>query len=393
MNVRNLTFALICFVSTGPFFFWEVSIYILVFMLLIYIFTTLFTKNRLKISLRELLTSIFIFFITLGFFIINGLALGAIVFSTIIFILYLIKDDNLLKIFFLFKKLVCFFIIPSVLLWFTHVLFLGNNDFLVLGQIDTVNPYKKQDNLFYYIYPFMTIVSYDFGSAFYRFSGPFDEPGVVGSLTALFLSIDKFSLSKNENKVLFIGGLISFSLVFYIIFFLYFIVNMFFNFKRSILFTLLFTVFFYWVYIKSNIGNYFYKLIFERLKYKNGDFSGNNRNSELLNIQFESWLNTTDINVLFFGEKIVNLDGSSSLKQVLISSGLFGLTGIFCVLYILGFKRYAGKLDVHLIIFVIIFFLFIYQRPDFTSIYVYVIFSAGFLILSKPKLTFNERAV
>ena len=392
MNIKNLIFALICFVSTVPYLFWNVSIYILVVMLFIYFFTTFFTRDGIKVSLKEILTSLIIFFISLIFFIVSGLALGAIVFSTLIFILYLIKDDNLLEVFFLFKKVLCFFIIPSALLWFIHVLFLGNNEFLVLGQIDAVNPYKKQDNLYYYIYPFMTIVSYDFGGAFYRFPGPFDEPGVIGSIAALFLAIDRFSLSKNENRILFIGGLISFSLVFYVIFFLYFIVNIFFNFKRSIVFTLLFTVILYWTYIISDIGEYFSKLIFERLRYKNGDFSGNNRNSELLNVQFEKWLNTTDISVLFFGEKIVNLDGSSSLKQVLISSGLLGFTSIFCILSILGFRRYGGKLDVHFFIFIFIFSLFIYQRPDFTSVYVYVIFSTGFLILSKRKLIFNERA-
>ena len=87
----------------------------------------------------------------------------------------------------------------------------------------------------------------------YRFMGPFDEPGVLGTISALLLSADKLNLNKNSNKIIFFSGLISLSLAFYVLISLYFILAMVLKLnKRNILFIILAILFKYVLSSENN---------------------------------------------------------------------------------------------------------------------------------------------
>ncbi len=81
-----------------------------------------------------------------------------------------------------------------------------------------IDPLNELKNYTYYLYPFLiTSDSIDTLGLSFRFCGLFDEPGVVGTFSAIILIINRFDFKRIYNIIAFIAGVFSFSLFFYVI--------------------------------------------------------------------------------------------------------------------------------------------------------------------------------
>lgn len=389
MTIKELgifILSLICLISSSPFYFWGWGDYLLLFCIgfLTIIGLSRVINHDLKLKANTIYGGFVLCLISYTYLTLSGLSIGAILISFLILIVYSIDDYSLEKLFLNFKKIISFVLFPGIVLWFIHII-LSNNTFLNLGQIrsDFVpNQYKVDIGLYYYYYPFMTIVDYDVPSSFYRFPGPFDEPGVVGTLASLMLCADKFSLKSKMNKTVFLSGLISFSLVFYITFFIYFSLTFHKEIKRNIFYLFVLISLIFLVIRNSFIGSYFNKLIIDRLIFSNGKIAGDNRASVGLENKFNEWMSSYDLQTRLFGFKSVDLEGSSSIKQIFLTTGLVGFALFTAILMMIFFRRFRGELNIYVLSFLLIFGLSLYQRPDISAVYILLIFSFGVLHLS-----------
>lgn len=382
-----LLFAFLIFSSTAPFYFWGVGTFFILGSL-ISIFLIVFLKKKFKINLnyRDFFISIIVFFASFYYFFNSEMRFGSIIFAITFLIFFNLNFTFLTKVFYTFKNILAVFLFPSILLWLVHIL-LGNNVFLSLGILknDIIpNQLKVEQGFYYYYYPFMTIVSYDVPSGFYRFPGIYDEPGVIGTLTSLLLCADKFNFKSKSNKVLLISGLFSFSLVFYVVIFIYFIFNFFKSVKRNVIYLFIVFAIFLVIFLNKAIYLIFDEMIFSRLIFRDGDFSGNNRSTEYLNKLFENWYTNANTYNYLFGYPVVDLEGSSSLKQIFLLSGILGFVA-FLLTYCSVFLKNGVKFNNNVCVFTVIFFLILYQRPDLS------IFNFFILLFAIPYLSMSEK--
>lgn len=237
--------------------------------------------------------------------------------------------------------------------------------------VHEIMPLNTLKDITYHQYPFLVMMGYDPDFSIYRafrFCGPFDEPGVVGTNALLILLIERFNIRKASNIIILISGLISMSLFFYvsiIIYMIYFFTLKEGNVKTKILSIVLFSA--------LTILSYNYEVtrsaIWERLEYDKTTrtFVGNNRAEDELK-QYVSRIRGSD--EYWFGVHnkavIERFSGSASVQNAILKYGMFGvfIYSLFFVVY--AFKRIPKRKEA----FFCIMFLFItlWQRPGLYNI-------------------------
>lgn len=250
--------------------------------------------------------------------------------------------------------------------------------FWLFALLGIVSPYKTIPPLNvlkthdYFVFPFFVSPA---GSPTIRFYGPFDEPGVVGTLCGILLCIEKFNLKNAKSIILLIAGLCSLSFFFYILVGVYFILYFAFR-KKSISKTLLMALFAAGVFYTIQQVPVLNETLGIRFEWdaEKGTFVGDNRiNSEFVQATFEQIRGTKQF---WFGiddkeDYLDSVAGSSSFITVIV---LYGM--VFTILYLLFFVLYAlyyRESWWSVLLFIFAFFATIYQRPNtFNIIYVYL---------------------
>lgn len=186
-----------------------------------------------------------------------------------------------------------------------------------------------------------------------RMNGALDEPGLWGTLCALYLAANRLDLSSWRHKIIFISGFITFSLAFFM---LIFIAAIFLNVIKNIK-VILYGLIISFVFIFIN-QDYFYSFIFERININHLLFQ---RGSEPL----ISYMLAGDWHDVFFGfGYLSSLDiapGASSWMVHLYEGGIILLLAMF-FLYLVIFLLYSKSWR-SLYFLPIIMFSFI-QRPE-----------------------------
>ena len=377
--------ALLAFLSLYPYFIWGYYGATIIGMFFIFIFSQLLIFNKIKTNKKNILSFVFVFLL---YIIYNSkdIEVTDLLWGLVIAYFSISTNLEVVKSFKFLQKLISYILLPGAILWLVHIL-LGNNSAFHFFTLQPFNPIKQQYGVEFYSYIVSIIPNYDVPSNFYRFLGVFEEPGVVGTAAALILVADKINLKENQNKLLFLYGVISFSLAFYGLIILYVI---FFKVKKikniiTIVLSLLFITFY-------AINNDFFKsLIISRLAIdpKTG-FAGNNRATDYLNYMFEQWLSLFDLRVFLFGFNDVINDGYSSLKQIPVEKGLLGIIVLSLFMFYLSLRNKVSKGRTKSLILVFLIFLAsLYQRPDFFSLYFILIYS--YAIINHTAL--NEKEV
>lgn len=387
-DYKYYALALLAFLSIYPYFIWGYYGQAIIGVFFIFIFSQLLVFNKINTNKNTILSFAFIFSLYIMYEVKN-LELTTLLWGLIIAYFSVSSNVEIVKSFRILQKLITYTLLPGAMLWLFHIL-IGNNSVLHFFTLQPFNPVKQEYQIEFYSYIVSIIPNYDVPSGFYRFLGIFEEPGVIGTVSALMLIADKINLKVNKNKLLFLYGVISFSLAFYGIIILY---TVFFKIRKlkNVLIIILFLLSVS-SYVISN--EFFKELIISRLAIdKKSGFSGNNRATEYLDYMFEQWISLSDIKIFLFGFDGVVNDGYSSLKQIPVEKGVLGLVVFFIFMLYLSIKSKASKGHAKNSILVFLIFLAsVYQRPDFFSLYFILIYSYAIInhTVSYKKVLIND---
>ena len=264
-------------------------------------------------------------------------------------------------------------LIPSILV-FLIVYLLGIN--LPHSYIEPLNAAKWYD---YIHYPFLVQPNQTLGQILPRFCGYYDEPGVIGTLAGVILLSSGFNLKNKINIPIFIAGILSFSLAFYIMALVYGFIFLRSKYKILIAISVIGIVL---LFSKNELLDDY---IFSRFQYENGQFAGDNREADQ---DFKGWYKefskTSDYYVGLGGNasQIYN-SGGASYKNMIVDYGLITVSTICFVFIAFAFSKFHFKKEFFIYVFII--FSVLYQRPFITMyFYMFLIFSP-LVFLSKSQ--------
>lgn len=353
--------AILLFFTTQPYFIWP-YIHILVFVsLAISLFCLL--QIDIKSSRRKL--PFFILFIA---YLILSIHRGAQIGGTLLYLS--LSFIPYIKVSLLKNTYKCFYIITVFVFAISILSYISVGIGLQtpIGQIEPLNDIKNYN---YLEYIFLVIPGHlsDLG----RFCSVYDEPGVVGTISALILCIERFNLRKTGNIIIMIAGFLSFSLFFFLIsafFILYSLQN-----KHKLVFLLAVLALYYFTQ-DNDIANIY---IWDRLELSdNGTISGDNRNSDAL---LDLWERSKMNPQILFGygwDYVEDYTESASLQLFILRDGI-----IFVMLYLWSYLLMAKNLlksYQKCLLFFLIMFGTLYQRPGFCNADFTLLFSAYIII-------------
>lgn len=367
-NFIYLIIGALLFLLMDPYFIWSISSNKTIISIIPIIF---FWFNIEYFTYKKL--SLFIFFIIILFLaaIVTNSNIIGILTMLLISAIPFVKRTVLLSVYRNYRCIYIFFISISMIIWL-FVIIGVNIPYSIIEPLNVLKTHK------YLSYPFLVIPdTFLFEPEGYfasiRFCGPFDEPGVVGTISFLMLLTDKFDLKSKQNIMLIVSGIISFSLFFYIGIFIYLIYFLFVSSKKKYsLIILLFVIAFY-TFTKDNF--FLNQTIWSRLEWDkdNNSIVGNNRSGYDLDTYFENIIGSK---VFYFGlqdEKILNsFSGSASYKNAILTYGFLTL-GLY-VLFFFLYAYYNIPKKVEIIGIMMFMLLTFYQRPSFFSIYYILLF-------------------
>ncbi|WP_337073849.1 hypothetical protein [Aeromonas veronii] len=378
INARStfvFLFSLLILVFLNPFYVWIWPKGSIVLFLILSVVTSFYTnqiycKNRAGFAFLVSLLSFFYLFAN------DASVAGALALVVPIMMLLSMSDKVVVAIFDRFKSIYVVLLLPGIFLWFVHHIF--GFDVLYLGEIPSEyikNKFKVDAGQGYALYPFAIVMDYMLSYSVYRFIGFLDEPGFVGTVSGLLIALKGFDKKSKRDYVIFLAGIISFSLAFYVIVFVYYAIRSMFKF-RLFIFMLFFSGFFL---MASSYNETVNKYLVSRVMVVDGAVQGDNRIRSGLDSSFNEWL-YGDLEKFMFGLNDYSPDGSSSWKEIPVKSGFVG-----CILLILIFasiyypRSSGGMVNVGFISFFAVFILSIYQRPYVVSPFFVLIFMNSLL--------------
>lgn len=225
--------------------------------------------------------------------------------------------------------------------------------------------------------------------------GLFNEPGFFGTIAAFFIIINKCNFRLRKNRLLLYAGLLTWSMAFYVLVFGGFVI---FSLKttKSRIIALFFSLFFFWVIQSVHTGNAFIDGFIERFQFDSelGQFKGDNRASSLeLKADLAEFLigdrTAWGYGTGFTGEK--DYGGVSTPLTYFLEWGIWGCSLTFGLLIFFALKV-SWKCK-HALVFVSLFIISIYQRPNIFSMEYLLLLFGGILMCYEyeSRLTDNIR--
>ncbi len=404
LNIENIYLralgwicAFYAFLEMYPYFIWDTymngSLYVIrqIFLLLTFIGLFFYFLHMKHITSKS-------YFIGASFILIWILqriaggkfdfAIGSII-TVLIICIFVNLDDNIKKdVYNKFVTIYAISLISSIIIWFLKIY--GVN--IPYTELASVSPGKVARGIYYKHY---------FGSIYtdsihftavqrLRLCGMFDEPGVVGTFSALILIGNQFPKKwKNwKSIVIFIAGVLSISLAFCFIVIAAYLFKSLKNGYFKVIITIIFTVISYFVFINIKTDNAFIKTLQTRLTFSNGELAGNNRTNQEYNIAFKKFLKGEDGNRLLgngINATINNpqMYGSATYKMLIYEYGFIGFIAILLWFIISIGIRYRKNWTCMTLLFA--FLLSIYQRPYVTDLYCMIILFGGCAFISNSQ--------
>ena len=370
----SITLAFAAFFSLQPYFIWNHrNIYfglIQSLLILSYLYSGIYKNIKKSDLFFAILFCIFPIYIT-ALYTVDQSHKTWFLLVPISFILFTLPIIEKIKAVKLFSMLFAISLVPSIILWSLMLL----NMKIPFTKIESFSQFKLKEHIYYLsylgsVFQSNTINILPSGGKMARLVGMYDEPGTLGTFAVLFLTFNKFNFKRKwDSIIIFIGGVLSFSLAFYI---LALIVNILLKkFRTVFLLLLLLIISFLFPYSPlhtkplppSFIENTEAPTNF--ISYYSAKFD--NRSNKEMKLLFRKY-SSGDIKTIFFGiasDANSVYDGySSSWLVILTNYGLFGflyLVIFLCVYAVYSAKNSKFKFDSY--VFLIIFLINIYQRP------------------------------
>lgn len=239
----------------------------------------------------------------------------------------------------------------------------------VISPLFTIPPLNELKGDVYKVY--FTMITLDTPPV--RFSGSYDEPGVVGTMSAIMLAKENFNYKDKRVIVVFLAGLLSMSLFFYIAVFICWVINILRKKKLITSVLLISAILSFAVFIIMRVPVLTEKIA-DRLSFdeRTESFAGDNRVDKLI---VADYLDSMEGRTFWFGiedkEGYLDLvEGSSSIFNTIIVHGW-----LFIICYSLYFVTYFYSYKERRVPFAIFVFLFlatIYQRPFMMFSYFFI---------------------
>lgn len=233
-------------------------------------------------------------------------------------------------------------------------------------RIGTIAPLNSLKSYSYAVYPLLVRG----GGEGLRFECVFDEAGVVGTLSGMFLCIQKFDFKDRRNIILLVSGLCSMSMFFYIMIagygVLYYVTE-----KRSVWKATLMIIITGVVLCFIQYVPILNRIIGSRLEWNATDmrFEGDNRTNETLTDYLysiagtrEFWLGVNDRNDFWS-----SVEGECNIYITIIMNGV-----LFCILYlgfIVAYGLYFRRSWSTFFLYIYVFLTCVYQRPFLFNAY------------------------
>ncbi|MEY3501355.1 MAG: hypothetical protein RL308_3028, partial [Bacteroidota bacterium] len=222
-----------------------------------------------------------------------------------------------------------------------------------------------------------------------RFSGVFLEPGHIGMIISFLLFGNKFDLKRKEVLVLFIGGIMTFSLAAYVLVIfsalIFFVLNSNKPALNLIMTTgLLFGLFTYFTTL-DNGNNVVNNLIIERLEVKDDKLVGDNRNTENFGIYYDRFMEGDDKYMGIGTVEFVKFfdDGNAGYKVFMVQYGIVGTLLLFLFYFVMTIYNKSKMAFMFLIIY---FFSFLQRSYALWDVELLIFITALPLLESKVKI-------
>lgn len=366
--------AVLAFLIARPYFVWHTSIpdYALILMLFM-----LSMHSRLR---KSLIGIVLIFAILYLWIAVRGpfTYIGAIlVFPT--FLIFCTDESFLRKSFLFYKSFFSITLIPSLAIFITTIV--SGLD-LPYTQIEPFNAIK--DGV-YRQYPFLVVYERILGYPMLRFNGYYDEPGLIGTISAILLISDNCNMKKWENWPILLSGIFSLSLFFFVLMGLYILI--FSSLKYKVLILVVASIA---VSMAMSI-DYLRESFFSRFIFENGRFSGDSRTDASYDIWYNSFISSKDV-FLGLGGTVASEKnyGGASYKDLIVTYGIIHFLLYICS-FLFFYLNMVGK-NKRFLICSLMFLCVIYQRPSISDFY-YIYLFVGAACAIKLSINYDTKSI
>lgn len=285
-------------------------------------------------------------------------------------VLLLCEENEKKQIFEYALKLFAIVTLPSVI----YFLFRNAGIRIPSTILNSEHKLKSIRGVYYEHYP-LGLIAISPG-AFPRLCGVFDEPGVVGTLSAIFIATGYDKVSKKWALILLIEGVFSCSVAFYLLFAAYVIVRAFFSgFIKFASVALAILVGVIW-FFNASFQNEFLSGIQARIDLSSMYLFTDNRTSSGFDSGFDSFVQNGGYPFWFgYGRGAVasnpSMSASFSYKCLFYDYGIIGTLMYFAFFVLIAIRE---KISKNCIPFLVVFAMSIYQRPYVFNIQYVTIF-------------------
>lgn len=231
-------------------------------------------------------------------------------------------------------------------------------------------------------YPGAVVLRHFYDGILYRLCGIYNEAGQLGTMAALFLTIEGYELKgKWRNIIIFIGGVLSFSLAFYVLTIVYTVLHNIWKGRLKNAIVIISVIIGYIVFISIPIENPNIKSVQSRIVLTTNGLRGDNRTNDAYDQIFRDYLSSSNLSTLMLGngdgtmasvmiDKVV--DGSS-YKKIIYDYGIIGAIMIVCWILYYSISKSIYNKNRYIALAALIYIINFYQRP--------VVFKPAYLVI------------
>lgn len=287
--------------------------------------------------------------------------------SILLLIVFVALDGSTkLQIYALFRKLLFVISILGIICYVAYLLGVP----LPHYRVD----YYDSDRYTYIYYYVSVLVE---GDGLIRLCGLFNEPGYLGTILGLVLSLDIiFHKKALDSIVFFVAGLLTLSLAFFLTIICCYVLKQVRTPSRWI-FVLSVVTFYLFILPNIHTGNNSIDHIIERVSInEEGKISGDNRSNLQLDFLL---LQTLSSDKVFWGNGMGYVKSYemnvSSFKTIIVDNGVICFVTLYIIFMVFLLYRYRKHKETYP--FIIIFFINVYQRPNIYNIVFFVVLFCG----------------
>ncbi len=355
-----------------------------IFKILLYTFTGLniiliifpILKYKKTILRKDLFQTIpmIIFIIISSFHTYDGsISFSGFLFS-LLWIIFALAPDNIKKrTFIYFKNAFIIICIAGIICYLSYDL----NLFLPYKVVNYYNNNAIVEN--YIDYKFIFLYRASSSISLVRLCGICNEPGYFGTICALILCASSLNLKKKSNIIILIAGFLTFSLAFIITLVIYLLLK-YLKDVRTVILTVLLTCFYLFLLPNIYTGNPTIDRFIQRMTITDEGLAGDNRTTDELEYVFDDVVKNKPL--FGYGNNYIkskNLKGSLSYKTYIIQYGFVGCILLWGSLLLAALYKNKNYLS---IIYIIAFFVNIYQRPNIMTLQYQILLFGGLAFIN-----------